>query len=230
VKPPAPWFPSAGPTRDTTALIKPKGSENTSTRVSEPFIAFVCLTYLRNWSSMKITTSHYQHPQKTCWRRSFLFGLLFFHTTFLGYIPLCRFTLRTLAGIVISGCPLMPTPQALQFGQSNLRHSHKVTFKEIFVKGHLAISRKYSLKLPNTILASFHLSLLPLPLNFRRLLISRDRERIKRIFLNFRETQEFLDISHETLYRLMKQGLPSHRIGRKRVFLIKDLIRWIEEH
>ncbi|NVM23030.1 MAG: helix-turn-helix domain-containing protein [Desulfobacterales bacterium] len=39
-----------------------------------------------------------------------------------------------------------------------------------------------------------------------------------------------MNVSHETLYRLMKQGLPSHKIGRKRVFLIKDLVRWIEEH
>ena len=30
--------------------------------------------------------------------------------------------------------------------------------------------------------------------------------------------------------KLMKQGLPSHKIGRKRVFLIDDLIRWIKEH
>jgi len=28
----------------------------------------------------------------------------------------------------------------------------------------------------------------------------------------------------------MKQGLPSHKVGRKRVFLIKDLIQWIEDH
>jgi len=55
-------------------------------------------------------------------------------------------------------------------------------------------------------------------------------ERIERIFFNFRETQEFFDISHETLYRLMKQGLPSHKIGVKRVFLKEDLIRWIMEH
>jgi len=32
------------------------------------------------------------------------------------------------------------------------------------------------------------------------------------------------------LYKLMKQWLPSHKIGRKRVFLKKDLVRWIKEH
>ena len=64
----------------------------------------------------------------------------------------------------------------------------------------------------------------------REATISRKPQPIERIFLTFRETQEFLDISHETVYRLMKQGLPSHKIGRKRVFLIKDLIQWIEEH
>ena len=54
--------------------------------------------------------------------------------------------------------------------------------------------------------------------------------KIERIFYTFQETQEFLNISHETLRQLMKQGLPSHKIGRKRVFLIEDLIRWINEH
>ena len=57
-----------------------------------------------------------------------------------------------------------------------------------------------------------------------------NRKKIERIFYTFRETQEFLNISHETLYQLMKQGLPSHKIGRKRVFLIEDLIRWIKDH
>jgi hypothetical protein len=33
-----------------------------------------------------------------------------------------------------------------------------------------------------------------------------------------------------TVYKLMKQGLPSHKIGRKRVSLKEDLIRWIKEH
>ena len=54
--------------------------------------------------------------------------------------------------------------------------------------------------------------------------------KVERIFYTFQEAQEFLNISHQTIYELMKQGLPSHKIGRKRVFLIKDLIRWIEEH
>ena len=54
--------------------------------------------------------------------------------------------------------------------------------------------------------------------------------KIERIFYTFREAQEFLSISHDTLYKLMKQGLPSHKIGRKRVFLKEDLIRWIKEH
>lgn len=54
--------------------------------------------------------------------------------------------------------------------------------------------------------------------------------RVERIFLTFQETQEFLSISHQTLYRLMAQGLPSHKIGKKRVFLKEDLVRWIKEH
>lgn len=54
--------------------------------------------------------------------------------------------------------------------------------------------------------------------------------RVERIFLTFQEAQEFLSISHQTVYRLMAQGLPSHKIGKKRVFLKEDLVRWIKEH
>jgi len=54
--------------------------------------------------------------------------------------------------------------------------------------------------------------------------------RDERIFYTFEEAQQFLNISHDTLYKLMKRGLPSHKIGRKRVFLIEDLIQWIKEH
>ncbi len=60
--------------------------------------------------------------------------------------------------------------------------------------------------------------------------MQQEPKKIERIFYTFREAQEFLNVSHQTIYQLMKQGLPSHKVGRKRVFLIKDLIRWIEEH
>ena len=60
--------------------------------------------------------------------------------------------------------------------------------------------------------------------------MQQEPKKIERIFYTFQEAQEFLNISHDTLYKLMKQGLPSHKIGRKRVFLKDDLIRWIKEH
>ena len=63
--------------------------------------------------------------------------------------------------------------------------------------------------------------------------MDKEKERgpmVERIFLTFQEAQEFLSISHQTVYRLMAQGLPSHKIGKKRVFLKEDLVRWIKEH
>ena len=56
------------------------------------------------------------------------------------------------------------------------------------------------------------------------------KENVERIFLTFAETQEFLGISHQTLYKLISEGLLSHKIGKKRVFLKEDLIQWIKEH
>ena len=55
-------------------------------------------------------------------------------------------------------------------------------------------------------------------------------EKVERIFFTFAEAQEFLSVSHQTIYKLMKGGLPSHKIGNKRVFLKEDLVRWIKEH
>ncbi len=52
----------------------------------------------------------------------------------------------------------------------------------------------------------------------------------RRIFLTFQEAQEFLGVSHQTIYRLIKQGLVSHKIGKKRVFLREDLVQWIKDH
>ena len=59
---------------------------------------------------------------------------------------------------------------------------------------------------------------------------SHESNRIERVFLTFREAQDFLDVSHQTIYKLMSEGLPSHKIGKKRVFFKEDLIRWIKEH
>lgn len=55
-------------------------------------------------------------------------------------------------------------------------------------------------------------------------------QKIERIFFTFTEAQEFLGISHQTLYKLMKEGLPSHKIGKRRVFLKDDVINWIKDH
>ena len=60
--------------------------------------------------------------------------------------------------------------------------------------------------------------------------MSKDDSKIERIFFDFQEAQEFLGVSHQTLYNLIKQGLPSHKIGKKRVFLKEDLVKWIKEH
>ena len=57
-----------------------------------------------------------------------------------------------------------------------------------------------------------------------------DDQKIERIHLTFTEAQEFLGVSHMTIYKLMDQGLKSHKIGKKRVFLKEDLIQWIKEH
>jgi excisionase family DNA binding protein len=53
---------------------------------------------------------------------------------------------------------------------------------------------------------------------------------VERIFFTFAEAQEYLGVSHQTIYKLMKGGLPSHKISNKRVFLKEDLEKWIKEH
>ena len=59
----------------------------------------------------------------------------------------------------------------------------------------------------------------------------KDQQDTKRIFMTFQEAQEFLKVSHQTIYRLIeKQNLPSHKIGKKRVFLKEELANWIKEH
>ena len=55
------------------------------------------------------------------------------------------------------------------------------------------------------------------------------RKRLERAFLTFQEAQEFLGVSHQTLYKLIREGLPSHKIGKKRVFLKEELLQWIKD-
>jgi excisionase family DNA binding protein len=56
------------------------------------------------------------------------------------------------------------------------------------------------------------------------------KDNVERIFFTFAEAQDFLGVSHQTLYKLMNEGLPSHKIGKKRVFLKEDIIQWIKQH
>ena len=53
---------------------------------------------------------------------------------------------------------------------------------------------------------------------------------VERVLYTFAEAQEFLRVSHQTIYNLMKEGLPSHKIRNKRMFLKEDLLKWIKEH
>jgi excisionase family DNA binding protein len=59
---------------------------------------------------------------------------------------------------------------------------------------------------------------------------NKDNQDIQRIYMTFQEAQKFLGVSHQTIYRLMKQGLASHKIGKKRVFLKEELVQWIRDH
>lgn len=55
-------------------------------------------------------------------------------------------------------------------------------------------------------------------------------QKIERVILTFEEAQEFLRVSHQTVYNLMRQGLPSHKVGKKRMFLKDELLQWVKEH
>lgn len=55
-------------------------------------------------------------------------------------------------------------------------------------------------------------------------------KKIEWIFFTFTETQEFMGVSHQIIYKLMDVGLPSHKIVKKRVFLKDDLVKWIKDH
>ena len=54
-------------------------------------------------------------------------------------------------------------------------------------------------------------------------------QKIDQVVLTFAEAQEFLRVSHQTLYNLIRQGLPSHKVGKKRMFLRDELLQWVKE-
>ena len=51
-------------------------------------------------------------------------------------------------------------------------------------------------------------------------------KRTERIFYTFKEAMDYLAVSRYKLRKLMKSGLPSHRIGRKIIFLKEDVTIW----
>ena len=51
-----------------------------------------------------------------------------------------------------------------------------------------------------------------------------------RIYFTFTEVQEYLSVCRQTMYKLMKSGLVSHKIGKKRVFMKENLVKWLEEN
>ncbi|AHB14137.1 helix-turn-helix domain-containing protein [Dehalococcoides mccartyi] len=58
--------------------------------------------------------------------------------------------------------------------------------------------------------------------------IEKSETKIECGFLSFSEAQEFLGISHQTIYNLIKKGLPSYKLGNKRVFIKEDLVDWVK--
>jgi hypothetical protein len=55
-------------------------------------------------------------------------------------------------------------------------------------------------------------------------------KRTERIHWTFAETQTILSVSKFGLRKLMSNGLASHRIGRKVVFLKEDVEEWRKGH
>ena len=57
-----------------------------------------------------------------------------------------------------------------------------------------------------------------------------EEKKVEPEVLTFTEAHDYLRVSHQTIYKLIEQGLPSHKLGKKRVFFKEDLVKWIKEH
>lgn len=58
--------------------------------------------------------------------------------------------------------------------------------------------------------------------------VAKTEPEIEKVFISFTQAQEFLGVSHQTIYNLIKKGMPSYKIGKKRVFIKEDLIEWVK--
>jgi excisionase family DNA binding protein len=46
-------------------------------------------------------------------------------------------------------------------------------------------------------------------------------------YLTLQETFEWLRMSHQTIYKLMREGLPSHKVGQRRIFFKDEVEAWL---
>ena len=57
-----------------------------------------------------------------------------------------------------------------------------------------------------------------------------EKEPIEQILLSITEASKMLGVSHTTLYKLIREGLPSHKVGKRQMFLKEDILKWVQEH
>ncbi len=48
--------------------------------------------------------------------------------------------------------------------------------------------------------------------------------------LNTKEVSELLKVHQNTLYKMIKEGLPSYKIGNTRRYDEKEVLQWIKEN
>ncbi|MEX2430555.1 MAG: helix-turn-helix domain-containing protein [Dehalococcoidia bacterium] len=46
-------------------------------------------------------------------------------------------------------------------------------------------------------------------------------------YLTLQETCEWLRMSHQTIYKLMREGMPSHKVGQRRIFFRDEIEAWL---
>jgi len=54
---------------------------------------------------------------------------------------------------------------------------------------------------------------------------------MKKRFISYTETAQFLGLSRPTIDRLIARGeIPSYKIGKRRIFDPEELIEWVKSH